>query len=498
MDILTVIVTLVLAFVYVPALILLLIYSLNLYFMIIVTVWRQRRVMKVPKLSTFPKVTVQVPLYNERYVSRRVINAVAELDWPTNRLQIQILDDSTDETVDIVAECVAEWKAKGLDIVQVRRPDRVGYKAGALSYAMDMTDGDYVAIFDADFIPPVNFLRETIPLLEKDEKAAFIQTRWDHINLGDSWLTRIQAVAMDSHFMIEQFARFNSGFAFNFNGTAGVWRRSAIEDAGGWQSDTLTEDMDLSYRAWLRGWHGLYKHDLRSPAELPPTITAFRRQQTRWQRGSIECARMLLPTIWQSKYGFLAKLQATIHLLGPMVTPVMAFLMISYPFFILLESRFPGISAAYKLVEYIGPLTIAPTLFFILSQALARRPEWRSFFAVVLCQVMGAGMSMNTLRAVMRGLYGKGGGEFLRTPKYGSTQVASSVYHLKADMGVALDFLWGLFCLLAALIGSANNHNFIVVYGLMSCLGSWWVALWSLLPNLQFTFGARTMTLTTK
>jgi cellulose synthase/poly-beta-1,6-N-acetylglucosamine synthase-like glycosyltransferase len=471
-------------------------YSVNLYYLMGVTLWR-RRVTKLPDMAEIPYVTVQVPLYNERYVSRRIIDAVAKLDWPHDRLQIQVLDDSTDETKAIVAEAVEQWRARGLNIEQICRPNRTGYKAGALAYALPQATGELIAIFDADFIPPPTFLRDTVPALLNDPKAAFVQARWDHLNLQDSWLTRIQAIAIDSHFMIEQFARFSGGFAFNFNGTAGVWRRTAIDDAGGWQSHTLTEDLDLSYRAWLHGWHGLYRPEVLSPAELPPTMTAFRRQQARWQRGSIECARMLLPSIWRSKYPLLPKVQATIHLLGPLVTPIMAFLMLSYPLLLLILRQYPDAYIPMSLVNVSGPLTVAPTLFFLFSQLLARKPQWQAFVAVLLCQIIGAGMAMNTLRAVLKALLGQRG-EFLRTPKWGDSKPTAGTYRLKPDVGVLIDLLWGFYCLVLVAVGLTYGHMFIIAYGLMSCLGSWWVALWTIWPSLRAAFQTRRAALTAK
>lgn len=484
--------TLVLLIIYIPLFALLIGYGVNLYFMIIITLWRRKRLKALP-ITNLPVVTVQVPLFNERYVSQRVIDAVVALDYPSDKLQIQILDDSTDDTREIVAAQVAAWQARGVRIEHIHRTDRSGYKAGALAAAMPQVEGDFIAIFDADFLPSPDFLMETLPLLLNDPKAAFVQARWEHLNLNASWLTRLQAVAIDSHFMIEQYARSRGGFAFNFNGTAGIWRRSAIIDAGGWKDHTLTEDLDLSYRAWLRGWHGLYRDDVASPAELPPTMTAFRRQQERWQRGSIECARLLLPDIWRSRYPLLAKIQATIHLLGPLVTPTMAFLMISYPFLNELVRRVPGLIMPLSLIDYIGPVTIAPTLFFIMSQVLVGRRHWRAFAAVILCQVIGAGMAMNTLRAVIKAALGQRG-EFLRTPKWGSAGTQRSTYRLRADMGVLADLMWGVYCLLLVVIGLMNGHTFIAVYGVMSWFGSWWVALWTIYPDLQAALRSKSAT----
>jgi cellulose synthase/poly-beta-1,6-N-acetylglucosamine synthase-like glycosyltransferase len=474
----------VLALIYIPALAMLFVYSANLYYLVLLTMWRRRNLKSLPTSKDLPFVTVQIPLYNERYVGRRIVDAVAQLDWPQDRLEIQVLDDSTDETRDIIAEAVAKWQEKGINIVQVCRPERTGYKAGALSYGLQRAKGDYIAIFDADFIPAKDFLHQTVPALLNAPDAAFIQARWEHVNQQDSWLTRIQAIAIDGHFAIEQFARYHGGYAFNFNGTAGVWRRTAIDDAGGWKYDTLTEDLDLSYRAWLRGWKGLYRHDISSPAELPPTMAAFRRQQARWAQGSIECARMLIAPVWRSSYSLMAKLQATIHLLGYLVNPIMAMLVMIYPLIILVTENYPESIAMFSLFNGIGPMTAAPTIFFLFSQYALRRRGWRAVVAVTMFHVISAGLAMNTLRATLKALTGQRG-EFLRTPKWGGEKPTVGTYRVRADVGVLTDLTWGFFCFVIMLVALSYGHLFIGVYALISCIGSMTVALWTIAPELS-------------
>lgn len=484
-----------LVLVYVPALGMMFVYSLNLYYLILLALWPRSKKIGIEVSGETPFVTVQIPLYNERYVSQRIIDTVAKLDWPLDRLQIQILDDSTDETKDIVAEAVKHWQEQGIPIEQIRRPDRVGYKAGALAYGLTRARGDYIAIFDADFVPRSDFLRQTLPILLEDPKAAFIQARWEHLNRQSSWLTRIQAIAIDGHFAVEQLARYHSGFPFNFNGTAGVWRRKAIEDAGGWQSNTLTEDLDLSYRAWLRGWRGLYRHDVSSPAELPPTMTAFRRQQARWAQGSIECAGLLLPKVWRSRYSVLAKIQASIHLLAYLVNPIMVSLVILYPLMILFIQQQPELNTVFTMFNAIGPLTFAPTAFFLFSQFALRRTEWRSLVAIWLFQVISTGLAMNTLRATLKALVGQRG-EFLRTPKWGSSSPTKSGYRVKADVGVFTDVLWGFACIAVVILSLNNHHYFMTLYAGLSCIGTWWVGLWTVWPDLAGTQGALPAALT--
>jgi cellulose synthase/poly-beta-1,6-N-acetylglucosamine synthase-like glycosyltransferase len=245
----------------------------------------------------WPTVCVQLPLYNEMYVARRLIAAAAAFDYPQNRLQIQVLDDSTDETREVINQAVSYWRARGVNIEVVRRAVRTGFKAGALAHGLARTEAEYIAIFDADFVPTRGFLRSACPYLVADPGLAFVQTRWGHTNRGHSLLTWLQALSIDGHFGVEQYARWKSGYFFNFNGTAGIWRREALLDAGGWHLETLTEDLDISYRAFLKGWRAVYVRDIESPAELPVSFDAYRRQQHRWARGSLECAIKHIPAL---------------------------------------------------------------------------------------------------------------------------------------------------------------------------------------------------------
>ncbi|NJN80236.1 MAG: glycosyltransferase [Anaerolineales bacterium] len=247
-------------------------------------------------LNPLPTVTVQLPIYNEHYVVDRLLNACAALDYPRELLEVQVLDDSTDDTKEIVAQKVTQLQKSGLNIVHIHRNHRSGFKAGALANGLEVAKGEFIAIFDADFLPQADFLQKLLPHFE-NQKTAFVQARWGHLNRDYSLLTLLQSFSLDAHFAIDQLARSTSDYVFNFNGTAGVWRKSAILDAGGWQADTLTEDMDLSYRVFLRGWSAKYAGDVEAPAELPVSFTAYRRQQYRWARGSLECAIKYIPTI---------------------------------------------------------------------------------------------------------------------------------------------------------------------------------------------------------
>ncbi|HMK38878.1 MAG TPA: cellulose synthase family protein, partial [Bacteroidota bacterium] len=283
--------------------------------------FRSRKLVPSDDIVSYPVVSVQLPVFNEMYVVGRLIDAACAMVYPREKLEIQVLDDSTDQTVDVVAGYVERYRKQGFDIKQVRRSIRAGFKAGALREGLTTARGEFVAIFDADFIPRQDFLLKTIPHFITDSRIGMVQTRWEHLNSEYSLLTRTQAMALDGHFVIEQSVRNKVGFFINFNGTAGVWRKACIEDAGNWQSDTLTEDLDLSYRAQLRGWKFKYLNNVTSPAELPSEINALKSQQFRWTKGAIETARKILPHVWKSKLPLKIKIHATFHLTNNLVFP---------------------------------------------------------------------------------------------------------------------------------------------------------------------------------
>ncbi len=270
-------------------------------------------------VADWPRVTVQIPLFNEQLVAERIIGATCELDYPADRLHVQVLDDSTDETSAIVARCVAEWRARGMHIDHVQRPHREGYKAGALAHGLAHSRAEFVAILDADFVPDSDFLVRLLPLFE--EGIGLVQARWGHLNEHESLLTRVQAFGLDAHFNVEQRMRQALGCFINFNGTAGIWRRAAIDEAGGWESDTLTEDLDLSYRAQLCGWRLLYDAQTAVPAELPVSVNAFRTQQHRWTKGGVQTAVKTLSRLWAANVPLPARLEGTMHLTANMVFP---------------------------------------------------------------------------------------------------------------------------------------------------------------------------------
>ena len=371
---------------------------------------------KVPRSwnGPLPLVCVQVPIYNERYVAERVLDAVCSLDWPRDRFEVQALDDSDDETVHILARRVAHWRGRGALVSHMRRGTRAGYKAGALAYGMQRTRAELIAVFDADFVPPPDFLLRTYGAFD-NARVGFVQARWGHLDEGYSWFTRLQALFIDFHFLVEQSVRSARGYFVNFTGSAGVWRRSAIEDAGGWTASTLTEDLDLSYRAQLRGWKAAYIEDLVVPEELPVSIDAYRSQQSRWATGSFQCAFRLLGPVWRSDTRLAVKLQATIHLLAYGVGPLMLVQLICYPTLLLAVGR-QNIPWQISDALLLGVCVAAsPWLGFIVAQTRRGRPWWTGLPSL-MCQVIGAGMSLNVIYALFAAL--RPGGTFVRTPKH--------------------------------------------------------------------------------
>ena len=362
------------------------------------------------------RLTVQIPLYNEVYVARRVIEAVAAIDWPRDRLEIQVLDDSTDETSSIVAETVARLRILGHDAAHLRRAGRVGYKAGALAYGLSRAKGEFVAVFDADFVPSPDFARALMPRFT-DPSTGMVQARWGHLNRNASALTRAQSILLDGHFVIEHAARHRSGRFFNFNGTAGIWRRTCIEDSGGWQHDTLTEDLDLSYRAQLRGWRFVFVPEAVAPAELPVEMGAFKSQQHRWAQGSVQTAVKLLPSILRGPLPWRVKLESLFHLTSNGAYLLMAVLAVLIgPAIWLRRGAGAAQLLAVDLPLVLVSLASIATFYMVSQQAAYGR--WRdavSYLPVVMA--VGIGLSITNAGAVLAGL-GRREDEFRRTPKY--------------------------------------------------------------------------------
>ncbi|MBI5835719.1 MAG: glycosyltransferase [Candidatus Eisenbacteria bacterium] len=369
-------------------------------------------------LAGLPSVTVQLPIHNERYVVRRLMEAVAAMDYPRARLAVQVLDDSTDDTTGEARACAAALRARGCDVGVLHRAHRAGYKAGALEAGLEVARGELIAVFDADFVPPADFLRRAVRAFD-DPRVGMAQARWGHLNEPYSLLTRVQAAFLDGHFLVEQRARSRSGACFNFNGTAGVWRREAVMDAGGWQHDTLTEDLDLSYRAQLRGWRFVYLEDLVADAELPVELNAFKSQQHRWARGSMQTARKLLPRLLASRETPARKFEACFHLLGNLAYPaalVPALLMLPLMW---LPGRDFGAPPMQVALAY--AFTTAAFVGFFAGALAARAGDApRRWLCLPAMMVVGMGMSLNATRAVFCGLSraARPGDEFRRTPKW--------------------------------------------------------------------------------
>jgi cellulose synthase/poly-beta-1,6-N-acetylglucosamine synthase-like glycosyltransferase/Leucine-rich repeat (LRR) protein len=372
------------------------------------------------RFAELPAVTVQLPMFNERHVAERIIEAACALDYPRDRLQIQVLDDSTDESADIARRCCERMAAAGHPVEYLHRPARDGFKGGALAAGLKAASGEFTAVFDADFLPAADFLRRTIHYFT-DPRVGVVQAEWSHLNRAESWLTELQAMFLDGHFVVEQTVRSHSRRWFNFNGTAGVWRRRCVDDAGGWQHDTLTEDTDLSYRAQLRGWRFLYLPTVRCDGELPSTMTAFLGQQHRWTKGLIQTAKKLLPRVLASKAPWKVKLEAWYHLTSPLMYLVM---------FVVTGVAFPALFLATPLTDRAGPAlavglgtlllgTLAAATFYAVSQRVQGLPLGRALLKIPLLMALGIGICAVNARAVVEALLGFRG-PFVRTPKFGA------------------------------------------------------------------------------
>ncbi len=460
-------------------------------------VWRRgpstKRIALPIDEADLPTVTVQLPIYNELYVSERIIAAACELDYPKDLLQIQVLDDSTDETTLLVGQLVADARARGVRIEQIHRTNRRGFKAGALAEGMETATGQYVAIFDADFVPPPEFLRRTLPEFA-NPSVAFVQARWDHLNRDYSWLTRIQGLAIDGHFLVEQSGRGDLGYWFNFNGTAGIWRTEAIRDAGGWRADTLTEDLDLSYRAHLRGWTARYLEDVVVPAELPTQVMSFRRQQHRWARGSIECAMRLLPQVWRSEASRGTKFQATMHLLAYGIHLLLFALLMIYPLVIGAGLRFPGLTTLYGVGYLLALTSVAPGVFFMVGQRQGGRSWVREAPRILLVTIFGSGLMLNTVRAVLQ-IFTHPNPEFERTAKLGmaSTSFQGSWthrrYQLSIDRIVFAEIGLGCYAFATAVFAYRNDNLGILIYSTILGLGLTSMAFATIAHDLAARWG---------
>ncbi len=458
---------------------------------------RRRAPQPLRRFGRLPRVTVQLPLYNELYVVERLLRAVSELDYPRDRLQIQVLDDSTDETRALSRAGVEQLRARGFDAELLHREVRTGFKAGALQHGLARCNGEFILILDADFVPPRDLLREAIHFFT-DARVGMIQSRWGHLNRDYSLLTRVQAMFMDGHLVLEQTARSRSGRFFNFNGTAGLWRKRCIVASGGWQHDTLTEDLDLSYRAQLAGWKFIFLKDLVTPAELPVEMNGFRSQQHRWTKGSIQTCKKILGAVWRSRLPLRVKLEATVHLTSNFAYLLLVLLCV------LLQRASAGAdflwSGPWRFWLFDLPVfvlaSVSTAVFYlcarreIASGPSGRLGEWvKDLACLPVLLALGVGMSINNARAVVEALLNRGG-EFTRTPKYGIEARGPSNpsgrghrsprYRPKRTLLPVVEIAFALYFGLFALEAAAGGNWLAVPFLLLFLCGFAFVALESL------------------
>lgn len=455
-------------------------YTCNFYYLAYLS--RKRKdVQSTTDLGT-PSVTIQLPIYNEKYVAKRLVDAVCELDYPKDKMRIMVLDDSDDDTMELLGDAVSDYRKKGFQIEHVRRGTRKGYKAGALKHAMKTTDTELVAIFDADFIPPKWFLKRAIPNFSKSN-IGLVQCRWGHVNENYSAITQAQALSLDFHFLIEQKAKSNSHLFMNFNGTAGIWKRDCIEDAGGWHTATLVEDLDLSYRAQMKGWKCVFLPDIVVDAELPVQMNAAKRQQFRWAKGSIQCALKLLSDIVvKRKVAIEAKIQAFIQLTRHIVYPLMLIQFLALP--ILLAGQ-----VNLYVISFLPALTIAaylamgPGAYIMIIQSMYHK-SWKSKAKILpALLVYNAGMSVNNTVAVFDAVLGKKN-EFLRTPKYGVLKKRDdwkdNAYNLPFSQVTLLELFFGVYGILGIFIAIFSNSPVFVPIIALQAIGFFYIAYLSL------------------
>ncbi|HEY1423842.1 MAG TPA: cellulose synthase family protein [Candidatus Acidoferrum sp.] len=418
-----------------------------------------------PETNTWPRVTVQLPIFNERYVIERLVEAVARFDYPHELLDVQVLDDSIDETREVARACVERHAAMGMPISYIHRTNREGYKAGALENGLKTSQGEFVAIFDADFIPEPDFLRRTVPYFQNPE-IGMVQTRWTYLNQDYSLLTQVETILLDGHFVVEHGARSRRGTFFNFNGTAGVWRRTAIDSAGGWEHDTLTEDTDLSYRAQLKGWKFLYLPDIECASELPVDMNGFKAQQARWAKGLMQTAKKILPQVLRSNAPWHVKTEAFFHLTANISYPLMV--LFSVTLLPVMIVRF--YQGWFQMLVIDLPLFLASTCsissFYLVAQKeIHPKTWWRTFLYLPFVMAVGIGISIRNAQAVIEAIVGKKT-EFARTPKFRiegkkDTFVAKK-YRNKAGWMPYAEILLGIY-FAATVVYAINNQNFATI-----------------------------------
>lgn len=433
--------------------------------------------------EAWPVVTSQLPLYNEANVVERLLAAVVEIEYPGHH-QIQICDDSTDGSeVENERLCDA-YRSKGFDVTYFRRKNRKEFKAGALREAMEVAKGSLIAIFDADFVPNKDFLIKSVPYFCVNEKLALVQGRWEHLNRKESLLTLAQSIGIDGHFWVEQVARNRAGLFMNFNGTAGIWRKKAIEESGNWQGDTLTEDLDLSYRVQMRGWEMTYLVDLDVPAEIPADINAFKQQQARWARGSIQTAKKLMTKVWSKKeIGWVEKFQATLHLTHYSIHPLMLLsVLVGIPLLVFYRMTLSPIWFSF-LAGFILLSSVAPSTLYATSQMMAKRPWKTESFLLPILMLFGSGLAISNTFAVLKA-FSSNKGVFMRTPKKGDKVKVN--YKTKIPTLVWVEFLMSFYCLGGVYLAWQERADYLAIpFMVISGVGYFVVGLMSLIHSLD-------------
>jgi cellulose synthase/poly-beta-1,6-N-acetylglucosamine synthase-like glycosyltransferase len=471
--------------------------SLSLYglhrmmLMILFLTSKKKKAEPKKRFDELPVVTVQLPMFNERYVAQRLIDAVCRINYPKDRLEIQVLDDSTDDTRMIAGRAVEIKRAEGFDIHYIHRTNRRGFKAGALEEGMRQARGEFLLIFDADFVPNSDILQNTIHHFT-DEGVALVQTRWEHLNKDYSILTKVQALMLDGHFTIEHLARFRTGRFFNFNGTAGIWRKRAIEEAGGWEHDTVTEDLDLSFRVqMMKKWRLVYLPEIGSPAELPEDMNGFKTQQFRWAKGSIQVARKLLWRVLRAPLPLKVRIEAFFHLTNNFAYVLMVPLaLLIMPTILFRDHHGTEEALLVDLPLFMGT-TFAIGCFYITTYRVMHGTFRGSLRRLLLLMALGIGISLNNARAVLEGLFSSNA-EFVRTPKSGvksaenRRSMLDTVYRSQKSLTVVMELAFGSYFLLTLYVAIAGGHFISIPFLLLFLVGYFYSALSSILPNVKW------------